>query len=78
MGIDDGELFRVVETFPQKRNGEHTGKTDAVVYGPYRALSAARAARSREGRRPISAGSVFTIERAPVSWSVVEQKEQSK
>lgn len=67
MGAEDDELFRLVQRFPR-----HDGSAAELAYGPYGTLAAARGVRTRELRWCHFEGSVFTIERAPVVWEVVE------
>lgn len=67
MGVDDVELFRVVQRFPRS-----DGTTAELAYGPYRTVGAARAARGREQRLAWFEDSWFTIERASVVWEEVQ------
>ncbi|MFD5198841.1 hypothetical protein ACFWM7_01460 [Streptomyces sp. NPDC058375] len=71
-GIDDTEFYRVVETCPRYRDGKLTEEKMHFVYGPYRTLGSARAARSREQRSPVSTQSTFSIERSCAAWEAVE------
>ncbi|MEO3974407.1 hypothetical protein [Streptomyces sp. CAU 1734] len=72
MGYDEVELFRVVETIPEIRDGEPTGNVRRIVSGPYTVLSAARAARTREQRTTWHVNTTFTIERTLAVWTEVE------
>ncbi|MEU3285616.1 hypothetical protein [Streptomyces longwoodensis] len=67
IGYEDEECFRLVESFTRA-----DGSCGHITWGPYSTLAQARGMRTRQRRYPTYAGSVFTIDRAPIAWEAVE------